>query len=106
MRGDGAELPPRPAPREIVAVAIVAVVVIGGLTLLTSILEVALLLGTFAASSLLVFAFPDAPFSQPRNVLLGHLIPAGTGFKPYQGIVVKRLVEEPIDDETSDQEME
>jgi len=41
-----------------------------------------------------------------ENVLLGHLIPAGTGFKPYQGIVVKRLVEEPIDDETSDQEME
>ena len=41
-----------------------------------------------------------------ENVLLGHLIPAGTGFKPYQGIKVKRLVEEPIDDETSDQEME
>ena len=41
-----------------------------------------------------------------ENVLLGHLIPAGTGFKPYQAIRVQRLVEEPIDDETSDQEME
>ncbi len=41
-----------------------------------------------------------------ENVLLGHLIPAGTGFKPYQAIRVKRLVEEPIDDETSELEME
>jgi DNA-directed RNA polymerase subunit beta' len=41
-----------------------------------------------------------------ENVLLGHLIPAGTGFKPYQAIRVKRLVEEPIDDETSEMEME
>ncbi|NBX25337.1 MAG: DNA-directed RNA polymerase subunit beta', partial [Planctomycetes bacterium] len=41
-----------------------------------------------------------------ENVLLGHLIPAGTGFKPYQAIRVQRLVEEPIDDQTSDQEME
>ena len=41
-----------------------------------------------------------------ENVLLGHLIPAGTGFKDYRAITVQRLVEEPIDDETSEQEME
>ncbi len=28
-----------------------------------------------------------------ENVLLGHLIPAGTGFRPYQNIRVKKLVE-------------
>ncbi|MBY0262356.1 MAG: hypothetical protein K2Q20_08420, partial [Phycisphaerales bacterium] len=28
-----------------------------------------------------------------ENVLLGHLIPAGTGFKPYQQIRVKTLAE-------------
>ncbi|MEM1183776.1 MAG: DNA-directed RNA polymerase subunit beta' [Planctomycetota bacterium] len=28
-----------------------------------------------------------------ENVLLGHLIPAGTGFRPYQSIAVKKLVE-------------
>ena len=79
LRGDGAELPTRAAPREILAVSVIAVAVIAGLTLLTSTLEVALLLGTFAASSLLVFAFPDAAFSQPRNVLLGHLIGSACG---------------------------
>ncbi len=36
-----------------------------------------------------------------ENVLLGHLIPAGTGFRPYQDIRVKFLVDVPsqIDDE-------
>jgi DNA-directed RNA polymerase subunit beta' len=36
-----------------------------------------------------------------ENVLLGHLIPAGTGFRPYQEIKVKPLVaiEEDFDDE-------
>jgi DNA-directed RNA polymerase subunit beta' len=31
-----------------------------------------------------------------ENVLLGHLIPAGTGFEPYQKMKVKRLVEPPV----------
>ena len=79
MRGDGAEPPPRASLKETFAVALVAVAVIAGLTWLTSTLEVALLLGTFAASSLLVFAYPDAPFSQPRHVLLGHLIGSACG---------------------------
>jgi CBS-domain-containing membrane protein len=79
MRGDGAEPPPRSPLKETLAGALIAITVIGGLTLLTSTLEVALLLGTFAASSLLVFAYPDVPFSQPRNVLLGHLIGSACG---------------------------
>jgi CBS-domain-containing membrane protein len=79
MRGDGAEPPPRSSSKETLAAALVATAVIGGLTLLTSTLEVALLLGTFAASSLLVFAYPDVPFSQPRSVLLGHLIGSACG---------------------------
>jgi CBS-domain-containing membrane protein len=32
-----------------------------------------MLLGSFGASALLLFALPDAPLSQPRAVLLGHL---------------------------------
>ena len=79
MRGDGAEPPPRASSKETFAVALIAITVLGGLTWLTSTLEVALLLGTFAASSLLVFAYPDVPFSQPRNVLLGHLIGSACG---------------------------
>ena len=37
-----------------------------------------------------------------ENVLLGHLIPAGTGFRPYQNIRVKRLVE--LDDSHDDED--
>ena len=32
-----------------------------------------MLLGSFGASALLLFALPEAPLSQPRAVLLGHL---------------------------------
>ncbi|MBZ0173321.1 MAG: DNA-directed RNA polymerase subunit beta', partial [Phycisphaerales bacterium] len=35
----------------------------------------------------------DTLIGLKENVLLGHLIPAGTGFRPYQDIRVKRLVE-------------
>jgi DNA-directed RNA polymerase subunit beta' len=34
-----------------------------------------------------------------ENVLLGHLIPAGTGFRPYQEIKVNLLAEPPADPE-------
>jgi DNA-directed RNA polymerase subunit beta' len=40
-----------------------------------------------------------------ENVLLGHLIPAGTGFKIYQKIRVKRLVEPPVDQSYDDDQM-
>jgi DNA-directed RNA polymerase subunit beta' len=41
-----------------------------------------------------------------ENVLLGHLIPAGTGFKPYTSIRVKPLVELPVEEpETADSAM-
>ena len=38
-----------------------------------------------------------------ENVILGHLIPAGTGFESYQRIRVQKLVEVPEGDETSDE---
>jgi DNA-directed RNA polymerase subunit beta' len=41
-----------------------------------------------------------------ENVLLGHLIPAGTGFRPYQDIVVKALVELPPDEDTDEEMLE
>ena len=79
MRGDGAAIPPRSSLSVIVATVLAAVAVIGGLSYLTRELEVMLLLGSFAASALLVFAYPDSPFCQPRNVIIGHLIGALSG---------------------------
>jgi len=37
-----------------------------------------------------------------ENVLLGHLIPAGTGFRPYQSITVAKLAEPPAADMSDD----
>jgi len=40
-----------------------------------------------------------------ENVLLGHLIPAGTGFKPYQTMRVKPLAEPPVTEEIDEEAM-
>jgi len=79
MRGEGASPPPRSSPAAILATAVTAAAVIAGLTYLTSAYGVLLFLGSFAPSALIVFAYPDSPFAQPRNVVLGHLIGSACG---------------------------
>jgi CBS-domain-containing membrane protein len=79
MGGDGASPPPRSSASVILATVLAAIAVIGGLSYLTREIELMLLLGSFAASTLIVFAYPDSPFAQPRNVILGHLIGASVG---------------------------
>ena len=37
------------------------------------------LLGSFGATSVLVYGFPNAPFSQPKNVIGGNLISSAVG---------------------------
>lgn len=46
---------------------------------LASASQLALILGSFGASCLLVFAYPQSPFAQPRNVVGGHFIASLTG---------------------------
>ena len=79
MRGDGASPPPRSPLSAIGATVLATIAVIAGLTYLSSESGVLLLLGSFAASALIVFAYPDSPFAQPRNVILGHLIGSACG---------------------------
>lgn len=38
-----------------------------------------LLLGSFGASCVLLFGYPDSPFSQPRNIVLGHSLSTFVG---------------------------
>lgn len=38
-----------------------------------------IVLGSFGASCLLIFAYPNSPFAQPRNVIGGHFIASLTG---------------------------
>ncbi|MCX5688411.1 MAG: DNA-directed RNA polymerase subunit beta', partial [Planctomycetota bacterium] len=47
----------------------------------------------------------DSLIGLKENVLLGHLIPAGSGFRPYQEIRVKPLVALPEDEEAADEAM-
>ena len=79
MRGAGESPPPRSAWSEILATAAAATALIAVLTFLTGELGVLLLLGSFAPSALIVFAYPDSPFAQPRSVVLGHLIGSACG---------------------------
>ncbi|XDZ50033.1 HPP family protein [Neisseriaceae bacterium CLB008] len=37
------------------------------------------LLGSFGASCVLLFGFPNVPFSQPRNVIGGHMLSSALG---------------------------
>lgn len=41
--------------------------------------NVAMILGSFGASCLLIFAYPESPFAQPRNIVGGHFITTFTG---------------------------
>ncbi len=45
----------------------------------------------------------DSLVGLKENVLLGHLIPAGTGFRPYQDLRPK-LLGTPVESEPSDRE--
>ncbi len=51
---------------------------VGGFTLILALahlggrLDQQLILGSFGASCVLVFGFPELPFSQPRNIFFGH----------------------------------
>ncbi|RDE23055.1 HPP family protein [Motiliproteus coralliicola] len=72
--GDKSALPPRAAPRQILMAGLGGFVMMLVLAGLAENLGLALVLGSFGASCVLVFGFPDAPFSQPRNIVAGHFL--------------------------------
>ena len=78
MRG-GAECPPRASLRLIMIAWLGGVLAIATVAYLADSSHVPLVLGSFGASCVLVFGFPDSPFSQPRNVIAGHFLATLTG---------------------------
>lgn len=79
MCGDQAALPPKPSSQAIFLAwlgGVIAIAVIAGLFEGTA---WPLVLGSFGASCVLVFGFPDVPFSQPRNVVAGHFLSSLSG---------------------------
>ena len=79
LKGDGAQLPPQPSNKSVALAWLGGVLAIAAVAALTDFLSVALVLGSFGASCVLVFGYPDAPFSQPRNVVAGHVISSLVG---------------------------
>ena len=74
LKGDNAPLPPKPSKRSVGLAWLGGFFAISSVALLTNFGSVALVLGSFGASCVLVFGYPDLPFSQPRNVIVGHFI--------------------------------
>ncbi len=84
-RGGGA-LPPRPPFGRILrggTGGALALVVVG---LLTNLSGVPLVLGSFGATCVLVFGYPESPFSQPRSVIGGHLLASTIGLLVLHGV--------------------
>ena len=79
LKGDSAQLPPRPSNKSVALAWLGGVLAIAAVAALTDFLSVALVLGSFGASCVLVFGYPDVPFSQPRNVVAGHVISSLVG---------------------------
>ncbi len=74
LKGDGAPLPPRAATKAIALAGLGSFLAIASVAGLTDLLSIGLVLGSFGASCVLIFGFPDVPFSQPRNVIVGHVL--------------------------------
>jgi len=86
----------RPRPRAILAAWLGAFAGIGALVLLVELFPrmQLLVIGSFGASAVLLFAAPRAPFSQPRNLIGGHLISAVVGVACYRYLPDVLLVQE------------
>lgn len=74
IRGDGAALPPRASSRAIAIAGVGGFLAIALVAGLTDGLDQLLILGSFGATCVLVFGYPEVPFSQPRNVVAGHVL--------------------------------
>jgi CBS-domain-containing membrane protein len=79
FKGDGAAPPPRATGKVIWQAFLGSFVAIGVLAVCSGGFHLALLLGSFGASCGLIFGFPDGPFSQPRNIIGGHVLSTAVG---------------------------
>lgn len=79
FRGQQAALPPRLPAKKIALAGAGAALAIGGVGALAAWSRQPLLLGSLGASCVFLFGLPEAPFSQPRNVIAGHLISSLVG---------------------------
>jgi len=84
-RGAGAARPAHVGAATITLAGLGGFVAIATLAFVSARLDVLLLLGSFGASCVLLFGYPDAPFAQPANVVGGHLISTLIGLALLHG---------------------
>jgi CBS-domain-containing membrane protein len=77
MKG-GAPIPPKPADDIIIKASLFGLIAIGLIAALAEASATPLILGSFGASCV-ILGFPDSPFAQPRNVVLGHVLSTAVG---------------------------
>jgi CBS-domain-containing membrane protein len=75
----GAARPPAAAPKAIALAAAGGFVAIALVALLTQVSGNPWVLGSLGASCVMLFGFPDLPFSQPRHVIGGHVLSSAIG---------------------------
>lgn len=76
LKGDKAAMPPKADTKIILLAGLGAAIAISTVAIIAEVSNSVLILGSFGATCVLLFGFPDAPFSQPRNVIGGHFISA------------------------------
>lgn len=74
LKGDGAPVPAAPSAGAVALAWLGGALAISAAAGLTDLLSTPLVLGSFGATCVLAFGYPDAPFSQPRNIVLGHVL--------------------------------
>jgi CBS-domain-containing membrane protein len=79
LQGDHATLPAAFNTKAVLLAWLGAFIAIAAVALLSNQLSYLLILGSFGASCVILFAYPDVPFAQPRNVIFGHFLSALVG---------------------------
>jgi CBS-domain-containing membrane protein len=76
LKGQTSQCPKRLPLSTIVIAWLGGTLATATLAILGNGVEPIMILGSFGASCLLIFAYPASPFAQPRNVIGGHFIAA------------------------------
>jgi CBS-domain-containing membrane protein len=73
------QIPPIPPLKSVALAGVGGTLAICLLAGLSGSLSRVLVLGSFGASCVLVFGYPNVPFSQPRSVIVGHVLSSFIG---------------------------
>ena len=74
FKGQGVALPDKTHLKEVLFACVGGFIAISIIGYMTKSFDNLLVLGSFGASCVLIFAYDKSPFSQPRNVIFGHFM--------------------------------